>query len=64
MPVRSLAAIMTRMLKNTDSASLTERLDESVRPQDDFFEYVNASWIKAHPIPNSESGWEIGRAHV
>ncbi|HWZ65449.1 MAG TPA: M13 family metallopeptidase [Patescibacteria group bacterium] len=45
------------MLKNTGSASLAERLSDNVRPQDDFFEYVNASWLKANPIPNSESSW-------
>jgi putative endopeptidase len=38
-------------------ALLTERLDETVRPQDDFFNYVNAKWIRANPIPDSESRW-------
>jgi predicted metalloendopeptidase len=32
-------------------------LDTSVRPQDDFFKYVNASWLNAHPIPKSETRW-------
>jgi putative endopeptidase len=32
-------------------------LDTSIRPQDDFFKYVNASWLEAHPIPKSETRW-------
>lgn len=28
-----------------------------VRPQDDFFKYVNADWLAAHPIPESETRW-------
>lgn len=31
--------------------------DASVRPQDDFFEYVNGKWLAAHPIPDSETRW-------
>ncbi|MEO5645007.1 MAG: M13 family metallopeptidase [Bacteroidia bacterium] len=29
----------------------------SVRPQDDFYEYVNGNWIKKNPIPATETGW-------
>ncbi|MBL7818771.1 MAG: M13 family metallopeptidase [Saprospiraceae bacterium] len=29
----------------------------SVRPQDDFFEYANGTWIKNTPIPATESRW-------
>ncbi len=32
-------------------------LDESVRPQDDFYRYVNAKWMAANPIPANESRW-------
>lgn len=32
-------------------------LDTTVRPQDDFFGYVNNSWLAANPIPPSESTW-------
>lgn len=31
--------------------------DASVRPQDDFFSYVNNPWIAKNPIPASESRW-------
>ena len=31
--------------------------DMAVRPQDDFFGYVNNKWLAANPIPASESTW-------
>jgi len=31
--------------------------DESVRPGDDFFQYVNGNWIKNNPIPPEYSRW-------
>src|SRR6266480_5167541 len=32
-------------------------LDNTIMPSDDFFEYVNAKWIKANPIPSTKSRW-------
>lgn len=32
-------------------------LDKSVRPQDDFFQYANGTWVKNNPVPPSESRW-------
>ena len=32
-------------------------LDASVRPQDDFYHYVNKKWMDANPIPKNESQW-------
>ncbi|HVN26613.1 MAG TPA: M13 family metallopeptidase [Candidatus Paceibacterota bacterium] len=32
-------------------------LDHSVKPSDDFFHYVNSSWIASHPIPPTEARW-------
>ncbi len=32
-------------------------LNNSVRPQDDFFEFSNGTWIKNNPVPASESRW-------
>lgn len=34
---------------------LTENMDSSVRPQDNFFMYVNGGWIKRNEIPPTES---------
>lgn len=32
-------------------------MDTSVRPQDDFFNYVNGNWIKTAEIPSDKSSW-------
>jgi len=47
---------MARMTQHT-SFSYRERLNESIRPQDDFFGYVNTKWLAANPIPDSETRW-------
>jgi putative endopeptidase len=35
----------------------TRELDSSVRPQDDFYHYVNKKWMDKNPIPKTESRW-------
>ncbi|MEO6329554.1 MAG: M13 family metallopeptidase [Ginsengibacter sp.] len=35
-------------------------IDSTVHPQDDFFNYVNGTWIKNTEIPASESAWGSG----
>jgi endothelin-converting enzyme len=34
-----------------------ERLNTKIRPQDDFFGYVNSKWIAANPIPDTKGRW-------
>jgi len=34
-------------------------LDPSVKPQDDFFRYVNGRWIEKNPIPPDRARWGI-----
>lgn len=34
-----------------------EFMDESVRPQDDFYNYVNGGWMKTAVIPADKSSW-------
>jgi putative endopeptidase len=34
-----------------------ELIDGTIRPQDDFFRYVNSKWLAKHPIPASEVRW-------
>ncbi len=36
-------------------------IDSSVNPGDDFFAFANGAWLKANPIPASESNWGIGK---
>src|SRR6185295_20292023 len=51
---------------NQNSASVDNKLldqsgmDSTVRPQDDFFHYVNGGWIKKTEIPASEATWGAG----
>jgi predicted metalloendopeptidase len=44
-----------------DSAPLSgidiPNMDTSVRPQDDFFTYLNGSWLKTTEIPSDKSSW-------
>ncbi|HUQ48852.1 MAG TPA: M13-type metalloendopeptidase [Gemmatimonadaceae bacterium] len=35
----------------------TTNFDKSVRPQDDFFKYVNGGWLKTHEIPADATSW-------
>ncbi len=35
----------------------TETIDESARPQDDFFRYANGRWLNTTKLPNDESRW-------
>ena len=32
-------------------------MNNTVRAQDDFFEFSNGAWLKENPVPNSESRW-------
>jgi predicted metalloendopeptidase len=35
----------------------TQYIDASVRPQDDFFKYLNGKWLKETEIPSDKSSW-------
>jgi predicted metalloendopeptidase len=35
----------------------TTNFDKSIRPQDDFFRYVNGGWLKTHEIPGDATSW-------
>ena len=39
------------------STTPSSQFDESVRPSDDYFGYINNPWLAANPIPPSESTW-------
>jgi len=34
---------------------LVAHIDSTLKPNDDFFNYANGAWFKAHPIPESET---------
>lgn len=55
------ASVMTLPAPTRTRADfLAADMDTSVAPGRDFFEYANGAWLKAHPIPASESAWGIG----
>lgn len=41
----------------SDPGLKLENMDTSVRPQDDFYNYVNGSWMKTAQIPADKSRW-------
>lgn len=48
----------TDVAQTSDGSSISlEYMDRSVRPQDDFFQFANGSWVKNNPVPPSESRW-------
>lgn len=51
-----LAGVTGELGSGIDSSGF----DTSVRPQDDFFDYVNGTWLEETEIPSDK----IGRAHV
>lgn len=35
----------------------TKNIDSTVKPTEDFYQFVNGNWMKNNPIPESESRW-------
>ena len=42
-------------VKSNGIEPLVAHIDSTVKPNDDFFNYANGAWFKAHPIPESET---------
>ena len=57
--VCSLAALSSCTQKQEPVGPILSHIDNSIRPQDDFFEYANGTWFKQHPIPASEQSTGI-----
>jgi putative endopeptidase len=54
------AAAKSTVAKNGQALSAgiaTQYIEPSVRPQDDFFEYLNGKWLKTVEIPSDKSSW-------
>jgi putative endopeptidase len=41
--------------------AVVSNIDTTINPADDFFQFANGAWLKANPIPASESSWGIGK---
>jgi putative endopeptidase len=61
-PVAAPGATTATQAVPAQADFLASHMDTSVDPGVDFFDYANGAWLKAHPIPASESGWGIGNA--
>ena len=59
----SLSVLMLTSIFATVSAQQKQQaleltyMDTSVRPQDDFYNYVNGSWMKTAKIPADKPSW-------
>ena len=47
----------SRAIFKLAAIQLTEAMDPTVNPCQDFFQYACGGWIKKNPIPASKSGW-------
>ncbi len=43
--------------EKTNKGIITKNMDKNVNPRNDFFKYVNGSWIKNAIIPKDKSAW-------
>src|SRR3954470_683363 len=53
----SLTAFVAENPSSSTNGIDITNLDKTVKPTDDFFQFVNGNWIKNNPIPSSESSW-------
>ncbi|MGC4128469.1 MAG: M13 family metallopeptidase [Bergeyella sp.] len=47
----------TPAVQTKDKGIALEYMDKSVRPQDDFFNFVNGGWMKTAQIPSDKASW-------
>lgn len=57
LPLAGASVLAVAMTASLNKAIDPGQLDKRVRPQDDFFEYVNGIWIRSNPIPSTETRW-------
>ena len=55
-PTESFAPTEKPVVKDLGTIDLGY-LDNTIRPEEDFFQFSNGTWIKNNPIPASESRW-------
>lgn len=57
LPLAVVGVLAMAMTAALNKAIDPTGLDKKVRPQDDFFAYVNGIWIRNNPIPATETRW-------
>jgi putative endopeptidase len=57
----AVAIVLTAFIVETPPTPVLgidiRNMDQTVKPTDDFYLFVNGNWIKNNPIPESESSW-------
>ncbi|MDO9980439.1 M13 family peptidase, partial [Glaesserella parasuis] len=53
----ALALGLTACTTKTYQSTLTEGVDNSVSPQQDFYRYVNGKWVDTTQIPSDRTSW-------
>ena len=54
----AIAAAQKQQATTTRTLGIdTTNFDRSIRPQDDFFRFVNGGWLKKTEIPSDASSW-------
>lgn len=53
----ALALGLTACTSKTYQSTLTEGVDNSVSPQQDFYRYVNGKWVDTTQIPSDRTSW-------
>ena len=48
---------VTEVTQTPENGLQLEHMDKSVRPQDDFFTFVNGNWMKTTEIPSDKTRW-------
>ncbi|VBB44721.1 putative metalloendopeptidase [uncultured Paludibacter sp.] len=60
--ILGLFSCQNKKAKNVSAPDpLVADIDSTVRPQDDFFDYANGTWIKKNPIPDEYSSTGVAR---
>ncbi|WP_417430452.1 M13 family metallopeptidase [Halpernia sp.] len=54
---KTLTKPVKTMVKTTENGLTLVDMDKSVRPQDDFYNYVNGTWMKTAKIPSDKTSW-------
>lgn len=64
LPFAAFALVMSQSCKNKSDSETAQKsyfdvsgMDTSVKPGDNFYEYVNGTWLKNSKIPDDQSAW-------
>lgn len=55
--VNAQAKVTKTVVNSTDTGLDISLMDTSVRPQDDFYNYVSGTWMKTAKIPSDKPTW-------